>query len=86
MMNQISTRKNAKMSAIRARFNALRANLKTLSKDKSGEGYLDMAMKILSLSVPRRRVGQAIHERASSRSPSVSLRSSRNRAYPAHAG
>ena len=55
-MNQMIPRKTTKMAAIRARFNALRMNLKNLANDKSGEGYLDMAMKILIVVV----VGAAI--------------------------
>ena len=55
-MNQMIIRKNAKMNAIRTRFAALRMNLKNLAKDKSGEGYLDMAMKILIVVV----IGAAI--------------------------
>ena len=55
-MNQMIIRKNAKMNAIRARFATLRSNLQSLAKDKSGEGYLDMAMKILIVVV----IGAAI--------------------------
>lgn len=46
-MNQMITRKHAIMSNLRTRFAALRSNLKKLSKDNRGEGFLDMAMKIL---------------------------------------
>jgi hypothetical protein len=52
-MNQMIARKN---TGIRARFAALRANLKKLSMDNCGEGYLDVAMKILIVVV----IGAAI--------------------------
>lgn len=46
-MNQMIVRKNSTLSAIRTRFASLRSGFKKLSKDNRGEGYLDMAMKIL---------------------------------------
>lgn len=52
-MNQMIARKN---TGIRARFAVLRANLKKLSMDNCGEGYLDVAMKILIVVV----IGAAI--------------------------
>ena len=52
-MNQMVTKKNV---SFRARFASLWANIKKLSKDNRGEGYLDMAMKILIVVV----IGAAI--------------------------
>ena len=52
-MNQMISRKN---TGLRARFAALPFNLKKLSKDNRGEGYLDVAMKILIVVV----IGAAI--------------------------
>lgn len=46
-MNQMVTCKHAIMSNLRTRLAALRSNLKKLSRDNRGEGFLDMAMKIL---------------------------------------
>ncbi|MEG1513389.1 MAG: DUF6133 family protein [Clostridia bacterium] len=55
-MNQMITHKTPKMPSIRAHLAVLRTNLKNLTADKSGEGYLDMAMKILIVVV----IGAAI--------------------------
>lgn len=46
-MNQMIARKNSTLSALRARFASLGTGFRKLSKDNRGEGYLDMAMKIL---------------------------------------
>lgn len=46
-MNQMIIRRNSTLSTLRARFASLRTGIKKLSKDNRGEGYLDMAMKIL---------------------------------------
>lgn len=55
-MNMIMTLKSRCNDALRARFSSFRAGLKKLSRDNRGEGYLDMAMKILIVVV----IGAAI--------------------------
>ena len=55
-MNKMISLKSRFTSAMSARISALRKNMKNLSADQSGEGYLDMAMKILIIVV----IGAAI--------------------------
>ena len=55
-MNKMISMKSRFTSAMSARISALRKNMKNLSADQSGEGYLDMAMKILIIVV----IGAAI--------------------------
>ena len=55
-MNKMITMKSRCTNALSARFSALRKNVQNLSADQSGEGYLDMAMKILIIVV----IGAAI--------------------------
>ena len=46
-MNKMITMKSRCTNALSARISALRKDMKNLTADQSGEGYLDMAMKIL---------------------------------------
>ena len=55
-MNKMITMKPRFTSAMSTRISALRKNMKNLTADQSGEGYLDMAMKILIIVV----IGAAI--------------------------
>ncbi len=55
-MNKMITLKSRFTSAMSTRISALRKNMKNLTADQSGEGYLDMAMKILIIVV----IGAAI--------------------------
>ena len=55
-MNKMITMKARFTSAMSTRISALRKNMKNLTADQSGEGYLDMAMKILIIVV----IGAAI--------------------------
>ncbi len=55
-MNKMISMKSRFASAMSARTSALRKNMKNLTADQSGEGYLDMAMKILIIVV----IGAAI--------------------------
>ena len=55
-MNKMISMKSRFTSAMSTRFSALRKNMKNLTADQSGEGYLDMAMKILIIVV----IGAAI--------------------------
>lgn len=55
-MNKMITMKSRCTNALSARISALRKNMQYLSADQSGEGYLDMAMKILIIVV----IGAAI--------------------------
>ena len=55
-MNKMISLKSRCTNALSARISALRKDMKNLSVDQSGEGYLDMAMKILIVVV----VGAAI--------------------------
>ena len=50
-MNKMITLKSRFTSAMSTRISALRKNMKNLTADQSGEGYLDMAMKILIIVV-----------------------------------
>ena len=55
-MNKMISMKSRFTSAMSARVSALRKDIQNLSADQSGEGYLDMAMKILIIVV----IGAAI--------------------------
>ena len=55
-MNKMMNLKSRCTNALSARISALRKDAKSLSNDQSGEGYLDMAMKILIVVV----IGAAI--------------------------
>lgn len=55
-MNKMISMKSRFTTAINARISGLRRNMSALANDTSGEGYLDMAMKILIVVV----VGAAI--------------------------
>ena len=55
-MNKMITLKSRCTNALSTRISALRKNMKNLTADQSGEGYLDMAMKILIIVV----IGAAI--------------------------
>ena len=55
-MNKMISMKSRFTSAMSTRISALRKHMKNLSADQSGEGYLDMAMKILIIVV----IGAAI--------------------------
>lgn len=55
-MNKMFSMKSRFTTAINARISGLRRNMSALTNDTSGEGYLDMAMKILIVVV----VGAAI--------------------------
>ena len=55
-MNKMLSMKSRFTSAMNARITALRKDMKNLTADQSGEGYLDMAMKILIIVV----IGAAI--------------------------
>ena len=55
-MNKMISMKSRCTNALSARISALRKNMKNLTADQSGEGYLDMAMKILIIVV----IGAAI--------------------------
>ena len=55
-MNKMITLKSRFTNALSARISALRKDMKNLTTDQSGEGYLDMAMKILIIVV----IGAAI--------------------------
>ena len=55
-MNKMISMKSRFTSAMNARIAALRKDMQNLSTDQSGEGYLDMAMKILIIVV----IGAAI--------------------------
>ena len=55
-MNKMISLKSRCTNALSARISALRKDMKNLSSDQSGEGYLDMAMKILIIVV----IGAAI--------------------------
>lgn len=55
-MNKMISMKSRFTSAMNARIAALRKNMQSLNADQSGEGYLDMAMKILIIVV----IGAAI--------------------------
>ena len=55
-MNKMITLKSRFTSTMSTRISALRKNMKNLTADQSGEGYLDMAMKILIIVV----IGAAI--------------------------
>ena len=55
-MNKMISMKSRFTSAMNARIAALRKDMQNLNADQSGEGYLDMAMKILIIVV----IGAAI--------------------------
>ena len=55
-MNKMISMKSRFTSAMNTRIAALRKDMKNLNADQSGEGYLDMAMKILIIVV----IGAAI--------------------------
>ena len=55
-MNKMISMKSRFTSAMNARIAALRKDMQNLNTDQSGEGYLDMAMKILIIVV----IGAAI--------------------------
>ena len=55
-MNKMISMKARFTSAMNARIAALRKDMQNLNADQSGEGYLDMAMKILIIVV----IGAAI--------------------------
>ncbi|MGN0802121.1 MAG: DUF6133 family protein [Candidatus Faecivicinus sp.] len=55
-MNKILSLKSRCTKAISARITAFRESMRSLNFDQSGEGYLDMAMKILIIVV----IGAAI--------------------------
>ena len=55
-MNKMISLKSRCTNALSARISALRKDMKNLTADQSGEGYLDMAMKILIIVV----IGAAI--------------------------
>ena len=55
-MNKMISMKSRFTSAMNARIAALRKDMQNLTADQSGEGYLDMAMKILIIVV----IGAAI--------------------------
>lgn len=55
-MNKMITLKSRCTNTLSARISALRKDMKNLNADQSGEGYLDMAMKILIIVV----IGAAI--------------------------
>ncbi len=55
-MNTMISMKPRCTKALSARISALRKDMKNLTADQSGEGYLDMAMKILIIVV----IGAAI--------------------------
>ena len=55
-MNKMISMKSRFTSAMNTRSAALRKDMQNLSADQSGEGYLDMAMKILIIVV----IGAAI--------------------------
>ncbi len=55
-MNKMISMKSRCTKALSARLSALRQNMQNLTADQSGEGYLDMAMKILIIVV----IGAAI--------------------------
>ena len=55
-MNKMISMKSRFTSAMNTRIAALRKDMKNLTADQSGEGYLDMAMKILIIVV----IGAAI--------------------------
>ena len=55
-MNKMISMKSRFTSAMNTRIAALRKDMQNLSADQSGEGYLDMAMKILIIVV----IGAAI--------------------------
>lgn len=55
-MNKMISMKSRCTNALSARISVLRKNMQNLNSDQSGEGYLDMAMKILIIVV----IGAAI--------------------------
>ena len=55
-MNKTISMKSRFISAMNTRISALREDMQNLTADQSGEGYLDMAMKILIIVV----IGAAI--------------------------
>ena len=55
-MNKMISLKSRCANVLSARISALRKDMKNLNADQSGEGYLDMAMKILIIMV----IGAAI--------------------------
>ena len=55
-MNKMISMKSRFTNALSSRISALRRNALALTTDQSGEGYLDMAMKILIIMV----IGAAI--------------------------
>ena len=55
-MNKMISMKSRFTNALKTRISALRRNALALTTDQSGEGYLDMAMKILIIVV----IGAAI--------------------------